>query len=155
MKTNAVRILEKHGVAYELREYDVDESDLSGLTVAEKIGLSPSQVFKTLISRGTSGSILLACIPTDRELDMKALAVAADEKKTELVPVREINRLTGYIRGGVSPVGTKKSYPVYLDEHAWTVPFISLSAGVRGCQMFVAAQDLAKVVEIRRCAITR
>lgn len=153
VKTNAVRQLEKLGVGYELREYEVDESDLSGQTVAEKIDLPPEQVFKTLVARGTSGAVIIACVPCDSELDLKALAVAAHEKKMELVPVKDIQKLTGYIRGGVSPVATKKPYPGFIDESAENWPVISLSAGMRGCQMLVRPSDIMSAAGLQSAAI--
>src|SRR5690242_1101847 len=107
-KTNALRILEATGIRYELREYEVDEDDLSAPRVAEKIGMPPEQVFKTLVARGDRSGVLMACIPANSELDLKALAAASGNKKVDLVPVKEVLGLTGYIRGGVSPVGTKK-----------------------------------------------
>src|SRR5499427_3796466 len=108
-KTNAARILDAAGVHYELREYDVNEDDLSAPRVAEKIGLPPEQVFKTLVARGDRNGVLMACIPANTDLDMKALAAASGNKKVDLVPVKEVLVLTGYIRGGVSPVGSKKA----------------------------------------------
>ena len=155
VKTNAVRILEKLGIEYRLKEYDVDENDLSGMTVAAKIGLPPRQVFKTLVARGVKKGIVMAAVPTDSELNLKALATAMEDKKVELVPVREIQKLTGYIRGGVSPVGTKKPYPVFLDESSLQWPFISLSAGVRGCQMLIDPRDLVKAVTVMVNSITK
>ena len=154
-KTNAIRLLEKHGVGYELRYYDVDERDLSAGYVAQAIGFPPPQVFKTLVVQGNSTGILIACIPTNAELDLKELAHVSGNKKVELVPVKEIQSLTGYVRGGVSPVGTKKQYPVYLDESAFVYDTISLSAGVRGCQMLVSPIELANVIEIKRFAIKK
>src|SRR5436190_5026629 len=115
-KTNAARILDAAGVHYELREYEVDEDDLSAPRVAEKIGMSPEQVFKTLVARGDRSGVLMACIPGSAELDLKALAAASGNKKVDLVAVKEVLGLTGYVRGGVSPVGTKKPYPFFLDE---------------------------------------
>jgi Cys-tRNA(Pro)/Cys-tRNA(Cys) deacylase len=148
IKTNAVRITEKHGISYELREYEVDENDLSGMNVAEKIGMSPEQVFKTLVVHGDKTGHFMACIPTDSELDLKELAKISGNKKVELIPVKDINSLTGYIRGGVSPIGAKKPFKVYLDESAFKCQSISVSAGVRGCQMIINPKDLSKVVEI-------
>ena len=145
-KTNAARILDGEGVGYELREYQVDENDLSAPHVAEAIGMPPEQVFKTLVARGDRTGVLLACIPANTELDLKALAAASGNKKVELVPVKEVLGLTGYIRGGVSPVGTRKPYPLYLDETAILWDAISVSAGVRGCQMVLSPDDLARVV---------
>src|SRR5947208_4013793 len=134
-KTNAVRILEAAGILYELRQYEVDEDDLSAPRVAEKIGMPPEQVFKTLVARGDRGGVLMACIPANAELDLKALAAASGNKKVELVAVKEVLGLTGYIRGGVSPIGTRKAYPLYLDETVDLWDVISVSAGVRVCQM--------------------
>ena len=117
-KTNAARILESQGVPYETREYEVDADDLSAPKVAQAIGLPPEQVFKTLVARGDKTGVLLACLPGSSELNLKALAKASGNKTVELAPVKDIQNLTGYIRGGVSPVGTKKAYPVYLDSSA-------------------------------------
>ncbi len=146
-KTNAARILDAAGIHYELREYDVDESDLSAPHVAEKIGMPPEQVFKTLVARGDRTGVLMACIPANTELDLKALAAASGNKKVELVAVKEVLGLTGYIRGGVSPVGTRKLYAFYLDETADLWDVISVSAGMRGCQMILAPDDLMRVTE--------
>ena len=154
-KTNAARILDSAGIHYELREYQVDENDLSAPHVAEAIGMPPEQVFKTLVARGDRTGVLLACIPANSELDLKALAAASGNKKVELVAVKEVLPLTGYIRGGVSPVGTRKPYPLYLDETADLWDIISVSAGLRGCQLVLAPGDLARVVEVQRCAIAK
>uniref|UniRef100_Q01VD6 Cys-tRNA(Pro)/Cys-tRNA(Cys) deacylase n=1 Tax=Solibacter usitatus (strain Ellin6076) TaxID=234267 RepID=Q01VD6_SOLUE len=154
-KTNAARILDAAGVYYELREYEVDENDLSAPHVAEMIGMPPEQVFKTLVARGDRGGVLMACIPANAELDLKALAAASGNKKVELVAVKEVLGLTGYIRGGVSPVGTKKPYPFFLDETADLWDVISVSAGMRGCQMILAPDGLARVTGAQRCAIAR
>ncbi len=152
-KTNAVRLLEQAGIRYELREYEVDEADLSAPHVAEAVGLPAEQVFKTLVARGDRTGVLLACIPGNSELNVKALASASGNKKVELVPVKDVLPLTGYIRGGVSPIGTKKAYPFFLDETADLWDVISVSAGVRGTQMLVAPDDLARLVDAKRCAI--
>ena len=155
MKTNALRILDREAVSYQLREYAVDENDLSAPHVAAAIGLPPDQVFKTLVARGDRTGVLLACIPANSELDLKALAAASGNKKVELAPLKEVLPLTGYIRGGVSPVGTKKPYPVFLDETAGLWDVISVSAGIHSCQILLTPDDLARVVEVRRCAIAR
>ncbi len=152
-KTNACRILDSAGIRYEIREYEVDESDLSAPHVAEAIGMAPEQVFKTLVARGDRSGILLACIPANSELELKGLAAASGYKKVELVAVKEVLGLTGYIRGGVSPVGTKKPYPTYLDETAELWDSIAVSAGIRGQQMLVAPADLARVTGARLAAI--
>lgn len=155
VKTNAARILDAAGIHYELREYVVDEDDLSAPRVAEKIGMPPAQVFKTLVARGDRSGVLMASIPANAELDLKALATASGNKKVELVAVKEVLGLTGYIRGGVSRVGVKKPYPFYLEESADLWDVISVSAGVRGCQLILAPGDLARVVEAQRCRIAR
>ena len=154
-KTNAARILDAAGVRYELREYTVDEEHLAAAQVAEAIGMPPEQVFKTLVVRGDRTGVVLAAIPANSELDLKLLAHASGNKKVELVPVKEVLGLTGYIRGGVSPVGTKKEYPVYLDETALVWDLISVSAGVRGCQMVLAPDDLIHVTGATVCEIAR
>jgi len=146
-KTNAARVLDQAGVYYELREYPVNEEDLSAPHVAEAIGMPAEQVFKTLVARGDRTGVLLACIPGSTDLDLRALAVASGNKKVELVAVKEVLGLTGYIRGGVSPIATKKKYPLFLDETADMWDVISVSAGVRGCQMLLAPDDLARVTE--------
>ena len=152
-KTNAARLLDGAGVKYDLRAYTVDEDDLSAPQVAEKIGMPPEQVFKTLVARGDRTGVLMACIPANSELDLRALAAASGNKKVELVAVKEVLGLTGYIRGGVSPIGTRKAYPVYLDETAELWEAISVSAGVRGCQMVLSPEDLTRVSEATHCAI--
>jgi Cys-tRNA(Pro)/Cys-tRNA(Cys) deacylase len=155
VKTNAARILDAAGIHYELREYVVDEDDLSAPAVAEKIGMPPEQVFKTLVARGDRTGVLMACIPANTELDLKALAAASGNKKVELVAVKEVLGLTGYIRGGVSPVGTKKPYPFYLDETVDLFDIVSVSAGVRGCQMLLAPGGLAQATGAQLCAIAK
>jgi len=152
-KTNAARILDAASIRYELREYEVDEDDLSAPRVAEKIGMPPEQVFKTLVARGDRGGVLMACIPANTELNLKALAAASGNKKVELVAVKDVLPLTGYIRGGVSPIGGKKPYPFYLDETAILFEVISVSAGVRGCQLVLAPDDLARITEATYGAI--
>jgi Cys-tRNA(Pro)/Cys-tRNA(Cys) deacylase len=154
-KTNAARLLDRAGVRYDLREYAVDENDLSALHVAEAIGLPPAQVFKTLVAHGDRTGVLLACIPGDAELDLKALAAASGNKKTELVALKDVLPLTGYVRGGVSPLGARKSYPLYLDSSAELWPVISVSAGVRGLQMLVAPADLMRTAAAEQHPIAR
>ena len=154
-KTNAARILDAAGVSYELREYAVDEEHLAATQVAEAIKIPPEQVFKTLVARGDRTGVVMAAIPANAELDLKALASASGNKKIDLVPVKEVLGLTGYVRGGVSPVGVKKPYPIYIDETAILWDVISVSAGVRGCQMLVAPDDLVRVTGAVTCDITR
>jgi Cys-tRNA(Pro)/Cys-tRNA(Cys) deacylase len=155
VKTNAARILDAASIHYELREYEVDEDDLSAPRVAEKIGMPPEQVFKTLVASGDRTGVLMAAIPANTELDLKALAAASGNKKVELVAVKEVLGLTGYIRGGVSPVGVKKPYPFFLDETAILFDTISVSAGVRGCQMILAPDDLVRVTQAAYAAIAK
>lgn len=144
-KTNAVRQLDQSKIPYELREYTVDESDLSAGTVATKIGFPLPQVYKTLVARGDKTGVILACIPGDKELNLKALAALSGNKKAEVVPLKDVQPLTGYIRGGVSPLGLKKKYPFFLEEAALSFDTISISAGVRGCQILLNPEHLASV----------
>ncbi len=146
-KTNAARYLDSLKVEYRLSEYEIDESDLSAESVARKVHLPLEQVFKTLVVRGDKTGVLLACIPGGVELDLKAMAEASGNKKVEMVSLKEVQPLTGYVRGGVSPIGTKKRYPLYLDESAMEFAFISISAGTRGCQIFIDPKSLARVLE--------
>lgn len=146
-KTNAARFLDGKGIAYEMKEYPVDESDLSAPSVAAKIGFPPGQVFKTLVVRGDKTGVIFACIPGEAELDTKKLAAVSGNKKVDMVHLKEVLPLTGYIRGGVSPLGAKKQYPVFLDESAYLWSVISISAGTRGCQIFLSPQDLAGVLQ--------
>lgn len=154
-KTNAARILDREGIHYELRTYEVDESDLSAPHVAEAIGMPPEQVFKTLVARGDREGVLLAAIPANTELDLKALAAASGNRKVDLVPLKEVLGLTGYIRGGVSPIGTRKPYPFFLDETAELWDVISVSAGVRGGQILLAPLDLTRVTAAHQCSIAK
>ena len=152
-KTNAARFLDSLRIDYKLLEYEIDESDLSAESVAKKVGLPLEKVFKTLVARGDKTGVLMACIPGNAELDLKAIATVSGNKKVEMVPMKEIQQLTGYIRGGVSPIGTKKHYPIFLDESAMRFPSISISAGARGSQIFISPDDLIKTLDITICKI--
>jgi Cys-tRNA(Pro)/Cys-tRNA(Cys) deacylase len=143
-KTNAVRLLDQLGIPYELREYELDPDDLAAETVAAKIGMPPEQVFKTLVARGDRNGVCVAVIPGDAELDLKALAAASGDRKVQLVPVKELQSLTGYIRGGVTALAGKKDYPVYVDETIELFETISISAGIRGIQIVLAPDDYLK-----------
>jgi Cys-tRNA(Pro)/Cys-tRNA(Cys) deacylase len=154
-KTNAVRLLDRLGVRYELREYDVDPDDLAAETVARKVGLPPEQVFKTLVARGDKHGVCLAVVPGDCELDLKAMARATGDKKTDTVPLKEVEPLTGYIRGGVTALACKKPYPVYLDETAALFDVISVSAGVRGVQVLLAPDDYVRAVGAKIAGIAK
>lgn len=146
-KTNAMRMLDKAKLSYEIQEYEVDENDLSGVHVAEQIGQDPETVFKTLVARGEKRGIVVFCIPVNREIDLKKAAKAIGDKKIEMVHVKELLGLTGYIRGGCSPVGMKKKYPTYFHESAVLHDKIAVSAGVRGCQLIVEPEILIKYTE--------
>jgi Cys-tRNA(Pro)/Cys-tRNA(Cys) deacylase len=148
-KTNAVRLLDHLGVRYELREYDVDPEDLAAETIARKVGLPPEQVFKTLVARGDKHGVCLAVVPGNCQLDPKALARATGDKRIDTVPLKEVEPLTGYIRGGVTALACKKPYPVYLDETAQLFDVISISAGMRGLQILIAPDDYIRVVDAR------
>jgi len=145
MKTNAARLLDEAGITYELREYEVDPEDLRAETVAEKVGLPAEQVFKTLVVKGERTGVYFAVIPGDAELDLKALAKLAGDRKMELAALKEVQPLTGYIRGGVTALAGKKDYPVFLDETAILFDFISVSAGVRGTQILLKPDDYIRI----------
>jgi Cys-tRNA(Pro)/Cys-tRNA(Cys) deacylase len=159
VKTNACRILDALGVRYVLREYTVDPDDLTGETVAKKIGLPPEQVFKTLLCRVDHDSIVFSVLSVAHELDFKKLAAAAGGKRAELVPIKEVQPLTGYIRGGVTVFGSKKEFPVFAEETIQLFDTISVSAGMRGVQILLAPADYvraakAQLVDLIRAAGT-
>jgi len=144
-KTNAARILDKEKVSYKIHEYQVDENDLSAGNVANKVGWPLERVFKTLVARGDKTGIIVSCIPGEAELSLRALAALSGNKKVELVALKEVLPLTGYIRGGVSPIGLKKNYPIYIHESAFNYETILISAGARGYQIEINPRDLEKV----------
>ena len=160
-KTNAARLLDQMGIRYELREYEVDPDDLAAETVAAKIGLPPKQVFKTLVARGDRSKdrskdrngIAMAVIPGDQELNLKALAAAAGERKIQLVPVKELQGLTGYVRGGVTALAAKRDFPVYVDETIELFDIVSISAGVRGLQILLAPADYLRATNGQLAAL--
>ena len=154
-KTNAVRLLERLGVPHELRVYEVDLEDLSAETVARKVCMPPEQVFKTLVARGDKHGVCLAVVPGNCELDLKALASATGNKKIDTVLLKEVEPLTGYIRGGVTALACKKSYPVYLDETAQLFDVISISAGLRGLQVLLAPDDYVRVTNAKLAPIAK
>ncbi len=153
VKTNAARLLDGMGIRYELREYEVDSEDLSAESVAAKIGLPPEQVFKTLAVRGDRTGIFLAVVPANAELDFKALAKASGDRKVEMLPLKEVQAATGYIRGGVTALACKKDYPVYVDELAEICDVISVSAGLRGVQLVLAPADYIRAINGKVAAI--
>jgi Cys-tRNA(Pro)/Cys-tRNA(Cys) deacylase len=148
-KTNAARLLDQMAIHYELREYEVDPDDLAPETVAAKIGLPPKQVFKTLVARGDRNGIVMAVIPGDQDLNLKALAATAGERKIQLVPVRELQTLTGYIRGGVTALAAKRDFPVFVDETIELFDVVSISAGVRGTQILISPADYLRATKGR------
>jgi Cys-tRNA(Pro)/Cys-tRNA(Cys) deacylase len=160
-KTNAVRILEAQNVQHSTLTYEVDESDLSGITVANKVGVEPEKVFKTLVTRGDKNpatvgqaGINVFCIPVTEELDLKKAAIASGNKKIEMIKEKELLPLTGYIKGGCSPIGMKKKFPTYIDETAQLFDEIYVSAGVRGMQIKIKPDDLIQIVEGRLNELT-
>lgn len=146
-KTNAARILDGLGIAYEMRPYEIDLEDLSAPSVAKKIGLPVEQVFKTLLTVANSGEHFFAVIPGDDELDLKKLANAAGVKKVELASLKEVEPLTGYIRGGVTVMGAKKAFAAYADETIELHEVISVSAGMRGLQLLLSPADYLRASE--------
>lgn len=145
-KTNAIRILESHKINFETFSYDVDENDLSGETVALKIGIDAETVFKTLVCIGDKTGHIVFCIPVNEELNLKKAAVASGNKKVEMIKLKDLLPLTGYIRGGCSPIGMKKLFPTYIDETAQLFDKICVSAGVRGTQIKLNPDDLLKII---------
>jgi len=155
MKTNAARMLDSLGIHYELREYEVDPDDLAAESVAKKIGLPPEQVFKTLVVRGDRNGVCLAVVPGDSEVNEKALAKLTGDRRVEMVPLKEVQPLTGYIRGGVTALAAKRDFPVYVDETIELFDQISISAGVRGTQILIAPADYLRAVNGTVGAIAR
>ena len=154
-KTNAVRLLDQLKIAYELREYEADPEDLAAETVAAKIGMPPEQVFKTLLARGDRNGLCMAVIPGNTELDLKALATTTGDRKIQLVPVKELQGLTGYVRGGVTALAGKKDFPVFVDETVELFGVISISAGIRGMQILLAPADYVKTTRATIAALAQ
>lgn len=155
MKTNAARILDSLGIRYELREYEVDEEDLSAETVARKVGLPQEQVFKTLVCRGVPHGVSFAVVPAGSTLDLKALARLSGDKSIDTVPLKEVQPLTGYIRGGVTVLGAKKDYPAYADETIELFEVISVSSGARGTQLLLHPSDYLRASQAKVGPIAR
>lgn len=154
-KTNAMRLVEKAGLPCRFAQYDYDENDLNGMHAAEGIGMAPEQVFKTLLARSDDNQIFVYCIPVCCELDLKKAAKAAGAKKIEMTQVKELLPLTGYIRGGCSPIGMKKSYPTYIDETAVLYNEIAFSAGARGQQMIMPPDSLISYTGMQLFDLTK
>jgi len=155
MKTNASRLLDTLGIHYELREYEVDPDHLSAEHVAQKVGMPAEQVFKTLVARGDRNGVCLAVVPANLELDPKALARLSGDRKTEVVPLKEVQPLTGYVRGGVTALACRKDYPVYVDETMQLFDQVAVSAGVRGTQILIAPDDYLRAVKGKAGPISR
>lgn len=153
--TNAMRILMKANIPFDTAEYSVDASDLSGVHAAHMMGLDPDCVFKTLVARGDKKGISVFCIPVAEELDLKKCAAVTGDKRIEMIPVKELLGLTGYIRGGCSPVGMKKKYPTWIDESAILNDRIYVSAGLRGQQIIIAPDDLRQCVGAEYADLTK
>ncbi len=145
MKTNAARILDRLKVDYDILEYTVDPDDLAAESTADKLALPHNQVFKTLVARGDHNGVCLAVIPGNSQLDLKALARLAGDRKSETVALQQVQPLTGYIRGGVTALGTKKNYPVYVDESMLTFDKVAVSAGKQGFMLWLSPQDYLSV----------
>lgn len=152
-KTNAMRQLDKAKISYKAIEYEVDENDLSGVHIAEQTGLDPNIMFKTLVAKGDNGPVVF-CVPVNAELDLKKCAVAAKVKRVELIAVKELLALTGYIRGGCSPVGMRKKFPTFFDEIVTLYDEITVSAGVRGCQLMLSGSELLSFVDAQVADLT-
>lgn len=147
-KTNAVRILERENINYSLIAYDVNESDLSAKHVAEQLGEPIDQVFKTLVLKGDKTGYFVCVLPGSQELDLKLAAIVSGNKNCEMIPMKELLQVTGYIRGACSPIGMKKTFPSYIDASCKNFEYIYLSAGKRGLQIQISADDLTKFIPI-------
>lgn len=154
-KTNVMRLLESAGITYRTAEYEYDENNLSGMHAAEQIGIPAEQVFKTLVARGDKTGILVFCIPVDMALDLKKAAAVSKNKKVEMTHMKELLALTGYIRGGCSPIGMKKKYPTFIDETCILFDEIAVSAGIRGEQVILPPEDLVRYTDAVEADLTK
>lgn len=148
-KTNAMRMLDTAKIPYQILEYEVDESDLSGMHIAQTLGFPPEQMFKTLVAKGDKTGYLVFCIPVNEEIDLRRAAVLTGNKKIEMVHVKDLLALTGYIRGGVSPIGMKKKFPTYVAETARNFSEITVSSGRRGAQLLLNSAVLLRFLEAK------
>ena len=153
VKTNVMRLLEQAGIDYKSFEYEVDENNLAGEHVAGLIGIPPEQVFKTLVAKGEKKGYVVFCIPVTMELDLKKAATIIGDKKIEMLHVKDLLGITGYIRGGCSPIGMKKKFPTYMDETAILFDEIYISAGVRGCQLCISSEKLIEYISASICDV--
>lgn len=154
-KTNAMRRLDSAKIAYEVKTYTVDENDLSGTHIADEIGIPYAQCFKTLVAQGDKTGPLVFCIPADAEIDLRRAAVVTGNKKIEMIHVKDLLALTGYIRGGVSPIGMKKKFPTYFDESCLSYERITVSSGTRGAQLLLKVADLLRFVDAKTVSVTQ
>ena len=154
-KTNAMRMLDKAKIAYEALEYTVDENDLSGVTIARQVGLDCAMVFKTIVAKGDKTGPVVMCIPVDKEIDLKKAAKASSNKSVEMVHVKDLLGLTGYIRGGCSPVGMKKKFPTFIEESCMNFEKITVSAGIKGCQLLLCRKDLVSFTDATVCSLIK
>ena len=154
-KTNVMRLLDAAGIPYRSKEYEVDESDLSGVHAAKMLGQDPDSVFKTLVLKGEKTGYLVCCIPVAEEVDLKKAARAAGDKKVEMIPMKELLPVTGYIRGGCSPIGMKTKFPTYIEETAMLFDEIAVSAGMRGVQILLDPEDLKAYVQAEYADLTK
>jgi len=154
VKTNVMRLLEQARISYRAMEYEVDENNLAGEHVAEQIGMPPEQVFKTLVAKGEKKGIVVFCIPVNLELSLKKAATVIGDKKIEMLHVKDLLGTTGYIRGGCSPIGMKKKFRTFMDETAILFDEITISAGIRGCQLCIPREQLVEYIDATLCDIT-
>ena len=152
-KTNAMRMLDKAGIKYQAMEYAVDDNDLSGVSIAAKVGLDCSMVFKTIVAKGDKTGPVVMCIPVDKEIDLKKAAKASGNKSLEMVHVKDLLGLTGYIRGGCSPVGMKKKFPTFVDSSCDSLQTMTVSAGIKGCQLLLSRAELVEFVHATVCPL--
>lgn len=153
-KTNVMRILDKHKIVYDIKTYAYTEDDLSGIHAAAELGMDAARLFKTLVGKGNKTGIVVFCIPSDRELDLKTAAAVSGNKHVELLHVKDLPGVTGYIRGGCSPIGMKKQFPTYIDTSAENFDTISISAGQRGIQVLLPASCICSVTGAGTASLT-
>ena len=154
IKTNAMRMLTAAKIAFEVLEYEVDETDLSGMHISEQLGFPPEQMFKTLVARGDKTGPLVLCIPVNREIDLRPVAALTGNKRIEMIHVKDLLALTGYIRGGVSPIGMKKKFQTWFDESALQFESITVSSGTRGAQLLLDREALLRFTQAKTAALT-
>ena len=154
IKTNAMRMLSAAKIAFEVLEYEVDENDLSGMHISDQLGFPPERMFKTLVAKGDRTGPLVFCIPVDREIDLRRTAAITGNKKIEMIHVKDLLALTGYIRGGVSPIGMKKKFPTWFDESALLFDRITVSSGTRGAQLLLDRAELLHFTQAKTADLT-